>query len=181
MRGLDPDLKTLGKYLGGGLAFGAFGGRADIMAAFDPRVAGSLSHSGTFNNNTLVMHAGHAGLTRVYTPKVAAEFTDLGDKFRERLNEVTKGTKMCFTGIGTIMAIHFPKNGSRIIERAGEVEEEQDLVHLFWFEMLERGFWLARRGFMSMVLRTPGSELDRFVSCVHAFVDKYNEFLVVER
>jgi glutamate-1-semialdehyde 2,1-aminomutase len=32
MLGLEPDLKTLGKYLGAGLAFGAFGGRADVMS-----------------------------------------------------------------------------------------------------------------------------------------------------
>src|SRR5262249_34833439 len=34
--GITPDMTTLGKYLGGGLSFGAFGGRADVMAAFDP-------------------------------------------------------------------------------------------------------------------------------------------------
>ena len=31
--GIAPDLTTFGKYLGGGLAFGAFGGRADLMSA----------------------------------------------------------------------------------------------------------------------------------------------------
>ena len=34
--GLDPDLTTLGKYFAGGLSFGAFGGRAEIMAALRP-------------------------------------------------------------------------------------------------------------------------------------------------
>ena len=38
--GITPDLTTLGKYLGGGLTFGAFGGRADLMALFDPTRAG---------------------------------------------------------------------------------------------------------------------------------------------
>lgn len=33
---ISPDLTSLGKYLGGGLTFGAFGGRADIMAHFNP-------------------------------------------------------------------------------------------------------------------------------------------------
>ena len=39
--GVTPDLTTLGKYLGGGLSFGAFGGRADLMAALRPHPAGS--------------------------------------------------------------------------------------------------------------------------------------------
>lgn len=59
---LKPDLKTFGKYLGGGMAFGAFGGREDLMAAYDPRSPNSLAYSGTFNNNTLAMNAGYIGL-----------------------------------------------------------------------------------------------------------------------
>ncbi|KAF4946207.1 hypothetical protein FGADI_11341 [Fusarium gaditjirri] len=160
MRGLKPDLKTFGKYLGGGLAFGAFGGRADIMAAFDPRLPTSLSHSGTFNNNTLVTHAGYAGLTKIYTPEVADQFTRSGDELRERLNAVTKGTRVHFTGIGTIMGVHFPKDGSRMIERSGEVEELDSLRDLFWLDMLEENFWIVRRGFMALVLDTPTDEFD---------------------
>ena len=38
--GIRPDLMTLGKYVGGGMSFGAFGGRADLMRRFDPRQAG---------------------------------------------------------------------------------------------------------------------------------------------
>ncbi|KAH7133605.1 pyridoxal phosphate-dependent transferase [Dactylonectria macrodidyma] len=173
LRGLKPDLKTFGKYLGGGLAFGAFGGRADIMAAFDPRLPGALSHSGTFNNNTLVTHAGYTGLTKVYTPEVADQFTTQGDKLRERLNEATKGTRVCFTGIGSILGVHFPEDGTREIERDGAVAEISGLRDLFWFNMLEEGFWIVRRGFIALVLETPESELERFVRCVEAFVSKH--------
>jgi glutamate-1-semialdehyde 2,1-aminomutase len=48
--GITPDLTTFGKYLGGGLAFGAFGGRADLMSRFDPSRADAIPHGGTFNN-----------------------------------------------------------------------------------------------------------------------------------
>lgn len=173
LRGLKPDLKTFGKYLGGGLAFGAFGGRADVMAAFDPRLPGALSHSGTFNNNTLVTHAGYAGLTKVYTPEVAGQFTKRGDELRDRLNEVTKGTRVCFTGMGTILGVHFPEDGTRDIERGGVVKENPGLRTLFWFDMLEEGFWVVQRGFIALVLETPESELERFVRCVEAFVSKH--------
>ncbi|RGP59790.1 glutamate-1-semialdehyde 2,1-aminomutase [Fusarium longipes] len=177
LRGLKPDLKTFGKYLGGGLAFGAFGGRADIMAAFDPRSPNALSHSGTFNNNTLVTHAGYAGLTEIYTPEVAVQFTDSGDELRERLNRVTKGTRVVFTGVGTIMGVHFTTHGGRIIERSGEIEEVDSLRDLFWFEMMEEGFWIVRRGFIALVLGTPSAELDRFVTCVEAWVSKHSDLV----
>ena len=65
--GVTPDLMTLGKYIGGGASFGAFGGRADLMDRFDPTSAHAFGHGGTFNNNILSMTAGHAGLTKVLT------------------------------------------------------------------------------------------------------------------
>ena len=65
--GITPDLTTLGKYLGGGLAFGAFGGRADLMQRFDPSRADALPHAGTFNNAVLTMAAG-AGRPAASTP-----------------------------------------------------------------------------------------------------------------
>lgn len=58
--GIQSDLMTLGKWVGGGMSFGAFGGRRDIMGMFDPR-SGMLAHAGTFNNNVLSMAAGCAG------------------------------------------------------------------------------------------------------------------------
>ena len=65
--GVIPDLTTLGKYLAGGMTFGAFGGGADIMAAFDPARGGTLTHGGTFNNNVVTMAAGAAALTELLT------------------------------------------------------------------------------------------------------------------
>ena len=45
--GIDPDLICLGKALGGGLAFGAVGGRAPVMDHFDPRRTDAVRHAGT--------------------------------------------------------------------------------------------------------------------------------------
>ena len=62
--GILPDMTTLGKYLGGGMSFGAFGGRAEIMERFDPRRPDAFQHAGTFNNNVLTMNAGYVGADR---------------------------------------------------------------------------------------------------------------------
>ncbi|KAL7936798.1 pyridoxal phosphate-dependent transferase [Trichoderma chlorosporum] len=181
VRGIKPDLKTFGKYLGGGLAFGALGGRADIMAAFDPRLSTSIAHSGTFNNNTLVTHAGYAGLNKVYTSEVADKFTETGSLFLSKLQEAVKGTRITFTGIGSVMCSHFIDGDEEVKEIASgnDVRENEALKDLFWFEMLEQRFWVTRRGFIALVLETPQSELDRFVDAVRAFVSKYNDLLAV--
>ena len=180
--GLEPDLVTLGKYLGGGLAFGAFGGREEVMAVYDPRVEGGLAHSGTFNNNTLAMCAGHAALKEVYTEEVCVRFNEGGDAFRERLSAMARGTRLSFTGRGSLIGLHFTEDGVEDI-RCGEDlkgRERPDLRDLFWFEMLEAGFWTTRRGMIAMILGTPDEELDRFVAAVTEFVARHRDIMVVD-
>lgn len=177
IRNITPDLKTFGKWLGGGITFGAFGGRADIMAAYDPSQPNSLPHSGTFNNNTLAMHTGYVGLTEVYTPTVSDVFTNQGNQFMDRLNEVSRDSILVFTGLGTVMTAHFPVHGEKSIRDAGDIQENAELKELFWLDMLENGFWVARRGLIALILGTPESELDRFVNVVERFVGRNGALL----
>ena len=106
--GILPDLTTLGKYVGGGMSFGAFGGRAEIMERFDPRRPDAFQHAGTFNNNVLTMSAGLVGLTELYTPERARTLNSRGDRLRERLNAVVqkRGLAMQFTGRGSMFSVH---------------------------------------------------------------------------
>ena len=76
--GIIPDMTTLGKYIGGGMTFGAFGGRADIMDRYDPRRPDALPHAGTFNNNVLTMAAGYTGLSQIFTPDIADACSSVG-------------------------------------------------------------------------------------------------------
>ncbi|OJD36322.1 glutamate-1-semialdehyde-aminomutase [Diplodia corticola] len=178
---LEPDLTTFGKWLGGGLAFGAFGGREDVMAVFDPtrEGEGALAQSGTFNNNSLAMRAGLVALTEVFTKDVAEEFMRVGEAFLRRLREVTAGTKATFTGVGTVLCLHVTDEGVRDIVRAGEIEERDDLKDIFWMEMMEEGFWITRRGMIALILGTPESELDRFVECVKAFLERHRDLMAL--
>src|SRR5215831_14560981 len=86
VHGILPDLTTLGKYVGGGMSFGAFGGRADLMERFNPHRPDAFQHAGTFNNNVMTMNAGLVGLTEIYTPERAGALNNWGDRLRERLN-----------------------------------------------------------------------------------------------
>src|SRR5215204_6016108 len=77
--GIVPDMTTLGKYIGGGMSFGAFGGGREIMSRFDPRRGDAWAHAGTFNNNVLAMAAGVAAMS-VYTPEAAEQLAARGDR-----------------------------------------------------------------------------------------------------
>src|SRR5918997_6033113 len=77
--GARPDLTTMGKVVGGGLPVGAFGGRSDVMAIFDPSAPHHLHHSGTFNGNLMTMAAGCATLDRLTSDEIA-RINSLGER-----------------------------------------------------------------------------------------------------
>jgi glutamate-1-semialdehyde 2,1-aminomutase len=172
--GITPDMTTLGKYIGGGMSFGAFGGRADIMERYDPRRPDAIPHAGTFNNNVLTMAAGHAGLTRIFTPNAAEALFARGESLRARLNEVSHGL-MQWTGIGSMACVHFQAGA---IERPMPASStENDLRELFFFDMLARGFYIARRGMVALSLEVTDTDLDRFVAAVAEFAQTHEALL----
>jgi len=167
---LAPDLTTLGKYFGGGLSFGAFGGRADVMSRFDPRRADALAHAGTFNNNTLTMAAGLAGLTQVLTPAALDALNQRGEQLRARLNAVfaLHGADMQFTGLGSVMQLHAT---ARPLRSAADLAGTDDRVKaLLFFDLLERGVFLARRGLVALSLPFGDAQADEFVAALDAVV-----------
>ena len=167
--GIRPDLTTLGKYLAGGMSFGAFGGRRDLMALFDPRNADGQPHAGTFNNNVLTMNAGVAALTKVLTPQALTALNDRGDALREALNKRCQGYPMQFTGIGSLLSVHFTDAPIRCA--ADAAAGEGPAKELFFFDMLEQGIHLARRGFIALSLPVAEPHIDAFTSAVEHFLD----------
>jgi len=168
--GVIPDMTTLGKYIGGGMSFGAFGGRRDIMELFDPTKPDALPHAGTFNNNVLTMAAGVAGYGEVYTPAAADALNARGEKIRTRLNAICQkaGVAFQFSGIGSMMTAHAT---TRPIRTAADIAaSNQDAKELFYFDMAAAGIWIARRGFVALNIMIGDAEGDRFVAAVEEFV-----------
>jgi glutamate-1-semialdehyde 2,1-aminomutase len=167
--GITPDLTTLGKYIGGGMTFGAFGGRAEIMSMYDPRDPAAVPHAGTFNNNVLSMAAGYAGLNRIFDADRSQVLFDTGERLRARLNELcrSRSAEMQWTGLGSLMTVHFQ---SGTITSAEQIRPEPALRELFHLDMLERGFYLARRGMIALSLEIGEPECDGFVAAVEDFV-----------
>lgn len=169
---VTPDLVAFGKYLGGGASFGAFGGKAALMDRLDPRRPDALTHSGTFNNNVLTMAAGVAGLEQVFTPERVQALNDSGDRLRQRLQETAdaRGAAVRVTGLGSMLAIH-PGNGP--VRRPADLDGASNAVRkLLHLELLLRGFYLARRGFMSLSLPLTEADHDALVTAFAAILDE---------
>lgn len=104
--GVSPDLTALGKLIGGGFPIGAFGGRKDIMAVFDPNQPNAVFHSGTFNGTDVIMAAGLAAL-ELYDQPAVDKVNSLGQKLRHGLNQAFKkvGITGQATGLGSLAQI----------------------------------------------------------------------------
>lgn len=174
--GVTPDMTTLGKYIGGGMSFGAFGGRADIMAMFDPR-CGPLAHSGTFNNNVVTMAAGYAGLTQLFPPEAAAALASRGEVLREKLNRLCAKAEVAlqFTGIGSVMNSHFVQ--SQVLRPEDLAWVDVRLGRLFFFHLLSRGIYASPRGFIVLSLPVTDAAIDGLVAAVGDFVESWHGVL----
>ncbi|SEK15510.1 glutamate-1-semialdehyde 2,1-aminomutase [Paraburkholderia tropica] len=175
--GIPPDLTSLGKYIGGGMSFGAFGGRADIMQLFDPRRSNALQHAGTFNNNVMTMAAGFAGLTEIYTPEVARELSARGERLREALNARfhAAGVALRFIGIGSLMNLQIT---DRPVRSVRDIDSSLNgFKDLFFFHLIEHGIYIARRGYVVLSLPVTDVETRRFEEVVSVFIDRYGYLL----
>jgi glutamate-1-semialdehyde 2,1-aminomutase len=143
--GLEPDLVTLGKIIGGGLPVGAVAGPAHHMAVFDhTRGKPPVSHGGTFSANPLSMAAGIAAL-KAYDEATVARLNRMGDALRDELSEklASQGLPAQVTGMGSLFRLHL-KTGPIDDYRSSFPSPEQARalarIHL---AMLERGFLLT--------------------------------------
>jgi glutamate-1-semialdehyde 2,1-aminomutase len=171
LHGVVPDVTTLGKYLAGGFSFGAFGGSRSLMAEFDPARGGRLGHAGTFNNNVVSMAAGVAALTEVLTDDALGSVNRRGERLRAALNDTFRRHElpMCATGAGSLMNVH---GVTGPVSSVDDLRDNDDRwKELLWFDALDAGFHLARRGFVALSLEVTDDDVDRFVS----FVDRWAE------
>ena len=141
--GIQPDLTTFGKIIGGGFPVGAFGGRADIMDLFDNTGEPTgFSQSGTFSAHPITMAAGLASMSQL-TPDVFARLDDLGNRLRSGINGVFQRKNQAgqAVGIGSLFSIHFtdePLTNYRAYARSDKTR-----IHPVFLSLLEQGFFLS--------------------------------------
>lgn len=175
--GILPDLTSLGKWVGGGMSFGAFGGRADILDLFDPRRPDAIAHAGTFQNNVLTMAAGTVALEDIYTPDAAIALTERGEALRIRLNRIAEsvGVAVQAKGTGSLMNLHpTSKPILRYSDLAGVDDRRRELLFL---DLLEEGFYVAKRGFIALSLAVSDDDLDRFADAFERVLMNRRAFL----
>ncbi|QAR31873.1 aminotransferase class III-fold pyridoxal phosphate-dependent enzyme [Geovibrio thiophilus] len=104
--GVTPDMFTMGKIIGGGLAIGAYGGRREIMRTITDKKI--VVGGGTFSASPVTMNAGFNTLSTLKKADYSL-LNSAGDNIRERIKTtVCKYTdKACVTGFGSFFFLHF--------------------------------------------------------------------------
>jgi len=146
--GVEPDLTTLGKIVGGGYPLAAFGGRADLMDRLDARRSDAIPHGGTFNGNPVAAAAGLATL-RTLTPDVYVRLEALGARLEERLRARLSASGVPFDLVRVASLFQL---------RLG-VGEPADL----FLGLLAGGVHLAPRGMGALSAPVADEDVDGFV------------------
>jgi glutamate-1-semialdehyde 2,1-aminomutase len=162
--GILPDLTTLGKVIGGGLPVGAFGGRADIMAALSPE--GPVYQAGTLSGNPLAMAAGIATLRALRDDAVYAHFERIGARLIDGLDRVftQHGVPHTTARAGSMFGFFFAPGP--VTNLTSAKTSDVALFGKFFHGMLERGIYMAPSQFEAGFLSTAHSEahIDRTIA-----------------
>jgi len=137
--GIDPDLTTLGKVIGGGMPIGAYGGRAELMELVAP--AGPVYQAGTLSGHPLSMAAGVATLAEL-TPdgyeRLEAHVADLANGLADAAFAV--GAAVSIARVGPLLTVFFrskiPTDGTMALE------SDRDAYARFFRAMLDEGVLL---------------------------------------
>lgn len=163
-RGVIPDLTALGKYIGGGLPVGAFGGREDVMDVFHPE-RGAVHHSGTFNGNPATMAGGVVTLDRLDAAAID-RINRLGEEIRDRTARIAEDSDLPVrvTGEGSLFNVHFTDRDVTDFASSGTgAAEEDDRYRAFYLSMREEGVFMAPRGMGNVSTAMSEAEVDAFV------------------
>lgn len=142
--GIQPDLTTLGKIVGGGLPVGAFGGRADIMNCIAP--AGPVYQAGTLSGNPLAMAAGLTTLNHL-TDDVYATMAAATQALVDGMLALAAkhGIALCENHVCGMFSFFFGQDSVRNYEDVAGSKFDQ--FNAFFHAMLDQGIYLAPSAF----------------------------------
>ncbi len=167
--GIEGDLVTLGKIIGGGFPIGAFGGREDIMNLIRPK--GNVFHAGTFAGNPISMVAGYETL-RILKEMDYGKILNYTEKIAEKLREMDENITVNI--YGSMFQVFFKKGGVENYSQA-LLSNREKYLRMFRF-LMNKGIYI------------PPSQFEtNFVSFSHSKIDMektlyaFEEFFKSER
>lgn len=156
--GVDPDLTTLGKVIGGGMPVGAYGGRREIMEWVAPE--GPVYQAGTLSGNPLAMAAGYATLSEMGKPGAYEQLEERAARLTEGMaqNAEEAGIPHHINRVGSMICLFFTGEKVTSFEQAQTADTER--FARYFRNMMEQGISIAPSQFEGMFVSTAHSEED---------------------
>lgn len=166
--GIQPDLTTLGKIIGGGLPVGAYGGRKDIMSRISP--SGGVYQAGTLSGNPLAMAAGIATLSVLR----ACDYDALEGRVEQLCSQLenifrNKKIPVYISRLASMFTIFF--TDSQVSDFATAQKADSERYARFFRHMRAQGIFLAPSAFETAMASFAHSDLDfnAFAAAVESF------------
>jgi glutamate-1-semialdehyde 2,1-aminomutase len=164
--GIDADLTTLGKIIGGGFPVGAVGGRKDVMAVFDPRAGKpALPHGGTFSANPVTMRAGLVAM-ELLDEAAFARLDAIGNAVRAGIDDAFRkhGVPGGTVGLGSLLKVHFADHPVRDYRSAYLTDAETRCQSAFHRALLNHGVLAAPNGLVALSTPMTDADIDAIVT-----------------
>jgi len=157
--GINADIVTFGKVIGGGLPVGAFAARSEIMSYLAPE--GPVYQAGTLSGNPLAMNAGLAMLTALNeNPNVFKSLEEKTALLAKGIAEVLteKGVVHTINRLGSMMSVHFSEEP--VVDFDSASRANNDTFKRYFHGMLKEGVYLPPSAFESYFLNDALSHAD---------------------
>ena len=149
--GVEADIVTYGKVIGGGLPVGAFSSKNIIMKELSP--TGSIYQAGTLSGNPLAMSAGLATLTELNNNNNIYQSLDDKTAYLERgMHEILGKTNLDFkiNRLGSMISLHFCSDD--VIDFKSAQKGNNEIFKKYFHGMLKEGIYLPPSAFESYFL-----------------------------
>ena len=149
--GIDADLITYGKVIGGGMPVGAFGGKKQIMEMVAP--LGNVYQAGTLSGNPVAMIAGFTTLNILNNhPSIYTELEEKTMYLKEGLQQVLSLSSVPFVinQFGSMISVHF--SAHEVTDFVSAASANNEVFKQFFHAMLDRGIYLPPSPFESWFL-----------------------------
>ena len=156
--GVNPDLTTMGKIVGGGLPLGAFGGRREIMEHVLP--AGKVFQAGTLSGNPIATAAGIAMLQSLHDDPPYEKLESSSQNLANGLMSAAEkaGVQCCLNRVGSMMTLFF--NPGPVVDWNSAAQCDTKRFAKYFWGMIERGIYMPCSQFEAL-----------FVSATHRDTD----------
>jgi glutamate-1-semialdehyde 2,1-aminomutase len=166
LMGIQPDIITYGKIIGGGFPVGAYGASNEIMSCVSPD--GPVYQAGTLSGNPVAMAAGIAQLTQCLRPNFYQDLESKTKVFVEKIQHYADEKKYAFHiyNIGSIFWLAFSSN-TAIKDAESIMPESMNYFKVFYHTLLDLGVYIGPSGYEVGFVSDAHNEVDLDLAAHH--------------